>query len=95
MSESFANAPRTLAEERADRSHDPADWAPRDLLVQLLRRIDAGELEVSRLIVVYQEQDGPHRYKCCSRRAGVLTVTEEVGMLETAKHDLLQDSLHG
>lgn len=49
----FADAPQTIGEARSDRSHSAADWSPRDLLINLLREIDRGELAPTALVVMY------------------------------------------
>ena len=40
--ENFADAPLSIAEHKAGKSHDAKDWTPRDVLVELLRGIDRG-----------------------------------------------------
>lgn len=48
---SFANAPITIGEARAQRAGSAAAWSPRDVLVQLLREIDSGDLKPSAMVV--------------------------------------------
>jgi hypothetical protein len=50
----FAKAPKSLGEARADKSHRASDWTPRDALVDLLRQIDAGELDVDTVVIGYR-----------------------------------------
>lgn len=53
----FADHPRSLAEVKAARSWDAKDWRPRDVLVELLRRIDGGEAKPDMLFVAWKEPE--------------------------------------
>lgn len=54
MEEDFSMHPPTLGEARADKTENAADWAPRDVLVRLLRAIDSGELKPDAIVVCYR-----------------------------------------
>lgn len=61
MTDSFAEAPVSVAEVRAERASDGSQWTPRDALVSLLRDIDRGKVKASDLIVCYAGRtDGGH-----------------------------------
>lgn len=64
---SFADAPTTIGEARAQRDQSAAKWSPRDLLISLLREIDSGETKISALVVSYavEHDDGAlsHGYR--------------------------------
>lgn len=56
--DSFADHPRSLAEVKAEREQDCRLWTPRDVLIDTLRRMDAGDMIVADMIVVYRQRDG-------------------------------------
>ena len=58
--ESFAGHPRTVGEIRSDRAMDCSKWAPRDVLISMLRKIDAEELDPKHLVVLYREEGSMH-----------------------------------
>lgn len=49
----FKEAPVSIGEIKADRSKQAKDWSVRDLLISLLRQIDAGEIEPLKAVLVY------------------------------------------
>lgn len=51
----FSEHPISLPEARARRSGQASDWTPRDALIDTLRRLDSGELNIDAAIVVYRE----------------------------------------
>lgn len=55
MPKSFADYPKSVAEVRADRSRDGADWTPRDALIDLLREIDSGRMKPVSLVIAWRE----------------------------------------
>lgn len=59
MSESFADAPVSLAEVRSDRSQKCSDWTPRDCLIDLLRQIDKGTVRPDVLVISWAQTVGP------------------------------------
>lgn len=86
--EDFAEAPMTVGELRAGRSQKANDWSARDALVEMLREIDAGRLEVEHLVLVYWEKTGepePNDRKLRFSAAGSERMTGMIGMLERAK----------
>lgn len=56
--ESFAETPETLGERRSSRSHNGADWSPRDLLMRMLRDHDSGETPLDCLVVAFMGPKG-------------------------------------
>lgn len=52
----FSQHPPSITEIRANRSQSCAEWTPRDALIDLLRRIDAGETDVDALVISYRER---------------------------------------
>ena len=54
---SYANYPPTIGELRSqlDRA---ANWKPRDALINMLRAIDAGEIEPDMLVIAYRNPKG-------------------------------------
>lgn len=63
----FKDAPQTISEIRSDRSQLGKDWAPRDVLVSLLRGIDSGELKTDSLVVFFKCSDDKIEFRqACS-----------------------------
>lgn len=56
----YSDHPQTMGELRVGRTDDALDWSPRDALIRVLRRLDAGEIKPECLAVVYaQRMDEP------------------------------------
>lgn len=91
MSESFKDTPTSLAEHRAFKDGDCTKWTPRDLLVHMLREMDAGRLKVGGMLVLWHEDvpDDEDLFASKLRRANLGT-RQSVAMLEIAKFDLLK-----
>jgi hypothetical protein len=90
-SESFADTPVSIAELRSAADDDCNKWTPRDLLVNLLRRIDRGEIDPKILTIVYEIRHEERGSLCVSRHAGG-RLYERVGLLSAAIQDLLSAS---
>jgi hypothetical protein len=89
VTENFKDAPTSINEARATKEDDCRHLTPRDVLIAILRRIDAGELNPTQLAVVYAVEEARNTLTAI-RRTGA--VTETVGMLEIAKFDLMESS---
>lgn len=50
----FKDHPTTIGELRSEKSTRGRDWSPRDVLISLLRDIDAGKFDVDALVVCYR-----------------------------------------
>lgn len=83
----FKDAPVSIAEKRSEIENDNSFWKPRDLLVQLLRQIDNGEINPTGMVVIYDQ----HREKmfCSALRRANVTTAQTVALIEIAKFDLL------
>lgn len=55
MTDDFSAHPPSITEIKASRSQSCAAWTPRDALIDLLRRIDAGEANLDALVIAYRE----------------------------------------
>jgi hypothetical protein len=53
--ESFKDYPVSVAEKRSDSTYRSSDWSPRDLLIDLLRRIDSGDIKPDAMVVSYRD----------------------------------------
>jgi hypothetical protein len=51
--DNFANHPKSIGEIRAEKEGDGSLWSPRDALIELLRKIDSGEIEIDCAVLVY------------------------------------------
>lgn len=56
MTDSFKDHPQSISEIRANKTLSCADWTPRDVLIDLLRRIDGGE-KIDALVVIARQQN--------------------------------------
>lgn len=56
--DNFADMPKSVAELRAAKQHDGSQWTPRDVLIEVLRRIDKGEIQPERLLIIFREVIG-------------------------------------
>jgi hypothetical protein len=52
VTDDFANHPKSITEIKSDRSNSAKDWTPRDVLIDVLRAIDAKEIDIEALVVV-------------------------------------------
>lgn len=50
----FKDAPVSIAEHRAQKAADGSIWTPRDALIELLRDIDSGKIDVKSLFMGYR-----------------------------------------
>lgn len=57
MTDDFSKYPPSLTEVKSARTNDAADAAPRDILIEILRSIDAGKIKPTALIVCYTVMD--------------------------------------
>lgn len=88
--ENFADAPVTLTAVRAEKERDASKWTPRDALVDVLRRVDKGELRLSHTIICYREtQDGDDETYTSYVRSGSDCNTT-IGILERVKYMILE-----
>lgn len=78
---SFADAPISLNEVRAERERDGKLWAPRDALVNLLRDIDTGQVNPTDMVVAYRvdTENGGHATRFVCAGPGALHVS--LGMM--------------
>lgn len=81
--DSYADYPRSVNELRTLRSGNAADWSPREILIAMLREIDAGRLEPESLVVVYREKREGGFWSDFSSSCADGAVM--LGLLETAK----------
>jgi hypothetical protein len=54
----YADHPKSIGEIRSDKSQDCKDWTPRDVLIDLLREIDAGTRSPTALVLCWAQQCG-------------------------------------
>lgn len=85
-----ANSPISLAEARAKAADDATLWTPADALRSALRRIEAGEINPSRLAIHYLEAE-PDKGQRHDHIVAGLTYETHLVLLEVAKQRLLND----
>lgn len=83
---SFADAPLTIGELRAERTEDSADWTPREMLISLLRDIDSGRRNVTDAVVTFSMNNG----KDFSFFNATHDKAVAVFLLERAKHRMME-----
>lgn len=86
---SYANAPKSFLEARSEKLSDSSIWTPRDALISVLRKLDAGEAVPRDLIVVWTEEHEGKTFNVNSVIACPTTLAS-VGLLTVAVHDLLK-----
>lgn len=55
LPQNFATYPKSLSAVRAEKSEAACDWTPKDVLIELLRQIDKGEINPDSLIIVFRD----------------------------------------
>lgn len=53
VDDDYSDAPLSIGELRSDRTGQSSDWTPRDVLIDMLRLIDSGELTPEVLCVAF------------------------------------------
>lgn len=86
---SYANEPVSFLEARSEKLSDSSIWTPRDALISVLRRLDAGEMVPRDLIVIWTEEHEGKTFNVNSVIACPTTLIS-VGLLTVAVHDLLK-----
>lgn len=82
---SFAAWPKSVTEIAAEKANDAAVWTPRDVLIDTLRAIDAGEIEPEQLAVVWANQ------KVCSDSYSGPGDEAKFTMLARVQHAILAE----
>lgn len=77
----FKDYPQTIGEVRSEASNDAKDWSARDILINLLRQIDAGDIDPDKMVIVHNSDRTPGRVTYEYRSD---TAIEAVGMLQVA-----------
>lgn len=52
---SFAAYPKSIGELRSDKDDSAAKWAPRDLLIHVLRQIDEGKIAPDAMVIAWRK----------------------------------------
>jgi hypothetical protein len=96
MAESYANRPKTIGELRSDKSGRCDDWSARDLLINALRDIDAGESNPKAMVLAWYEEDPDAESGICTfYSASAPTLIDALGVLHRAAHRLNVKSDNG
>lgn len=85
----FKDHPVSLAEVRSERTQNAVDWKPRDALIEVLRRIDKGEISPEALIVAWVEFK-PNGVSDFGFRNASPNIIVSTGLLENAKMKLYE-----
>lgn len=70
--ENFKDYPLTIGEIRSNKSDNASDWSPRDVLIDILRRIDNG-ININKLIISFNvvgETDEYTHYVAATKTRG-------------------------
>lgn len=92
--ENFADHPKTIGQLRADRSGHAKDLTVREMLIELLRDIDSGEIETPDFAVVCfaKRIDASTAIGTSERVGGVQTPLEVFGLLWRCQLALCDDT---
>jgi hypothetical protein len=83
--DNFANHPKSISEIKAQKEGDGAMWSPRDALIEMLREIDSGNLDVKSMIIAYETApDEGRSYTCFSSACPSPLIA--LGLLVRAAH---------
>lgn len=83
----FSNHPPTIGEQRLKREGYSQSWKPRDVLIDMLRQIDKGEVNPTHVILIYTDDED----ELVWAQAGSQPTWAQMGMLERAKQ-LISDT---
>lgn len=82
--QNFADYPVSITEARATSCRD---ITPRDALIDILRQIDSGELDIQRLVIVYIGTDEALGYSVSAEGT-----FQAVGLLAAGQQAILEDT---
>lgn len=85
----FSNHPKSIGEIRSTLEHDGSKWSPRDVLIELLRDMDAGKIAVAGIFVAWGEK-GDNGSVSTHFAAASPNRWEALGLLECAKAKFLE-----
>lgn len=83
----FRNHPATMGELRLARDGNSSSWKPRDVLIDMLRQIDSGDVNPSHLILVWTDDED----ELIWAQAGSQPTFAQMGMLERAKQLIVEN----
>ena len=90
MTDDFAEYPKSITEARAEKSANAADWTPRDVLIDTLRRMDSGDLtDVDALVIGWRRTTG-YGITRSSYAASGPDIHTSLGILEYVKFLMLR-----
>jgi hypothetical protein len=93
LSENFADYPQSIAELRSDKTDAASDWTPRDLLIAMLRDIDAGKIDLDGMVLVYRKRcETPGKTHRAGYRIATPDVYTTLGMLSSATLKIARDA---
>lgn len=52
----YSNHPKSISEVKGDKTGLAEDWQPRDVLINILRQIDSGEIAPTALVVSWDDK---------------------------------------
>lgn len=61
--ENFANHPKSIGEIRAGKTDKGKDWTPRDVLIDTLRQIDEGTIDVRYIVLTRIDNTAPDEHE--------------------------------
>lgn len=79
MTDDFSKYPKSLSEIKADKENNAALQSPRDVLIQVLRDIDSGEISPVSLVVIGMQETPNHGTRSYWYNAG-RNIHETLGM---------------
>lgn len=92
MTDSFKDYPLSIGELRSEKTGGGSDWTPRDALIDVLRDIDSGTLDLDVVVIVMrQRSSGEHRVCNANYRIASPDHHTTLGVLGNAMFRLQSD----
>lgn len=90
--DNFANYPESITHLKSDEDGNAAVWTPRDALIDALRLIDKGEVEVDSVVVAMRTKSGKGATSTFFRQSAP-DVHTAFGLIEAVKYNIWNSGL--
>lgn len=87
MTDDYKDHPRTIGEIRSDKSRKAQDWTVKEMLIAVLRKIDAGEIDprMGSIVLAFGDDRGEQSLRIWY--AGTRSIWEQRGLHSHAQMD--------
>lgn len=90
MPEDFSSYPVSVSEARAEKTSKAKDWTPRDALIDVLREIDSGRLNLTSVVISFTHKNVDGGDELFGYRTANKDVLVALGLLEVIKNRIMQ-----